>query len=306
MEIKKVSIIGCGALGVMYASHMSKNLPPGQIQFIADQERIDRYREKGIYANGARQAFSFATPDADTEPSDLVIFAVKFNHLRDAVRMAKRHIGEDTVILSFLNGISSEEIIGETYDPRKIIYSMVAGMDATKTGYSVDFMRIGYVAFGSVLKDGSQDADIDRLASFFEKVRMRYEIPPDIMKTIWWKYILNIGINQTSALIRATYGLYQTSPYAEKIMRMAMDEAYEVSKRLGIGLGDGDIDSCVELIRTISPNGKTSMCQDVEAKRPTEVDMFAGTLIELAEELGVPVPVNTFLWNAIKAVEEGY
>jgi len=301
MDIKKVSIIGCGALGIMYASHMLKKLSHDQVQFIANQDRVDKYQNTEFYANGERQSFYFVSADACTGPSDLIIFTVKYGDLNEAIYQVKNHIAENTIILSFLNGISSETIIGETYNPAKIITSMVAGMDATRTGYAVNFANIGYVAFGALSYNDPQD--IRRLASFFEHVQMNYEIQDDIMKSIWWKYILNIGVNQASALLKAPYGLFQTSEHAEKIMVMLIHEAYEVSCKLNVGIEPEEIDNILEIIKTLSPHGKTSMCQDIEAKRPTEIDMFAGTLIEIGKQHNVVLPVNTFVFNAIKALE---
>lgn len=304
MEIKKVSIIGCGALGIMYAGHMLQNFPRDQIQFIADQDRINKYKNTEFYSNGVRQSFNFVSSDVCAQPSDLVIFAVKYHHLRDAMRIARNHIGENTIILSFLNGISSEGIIGEEYNPAKIINCMVAGMDATRTGNSVNFTQVGYIAFGAL--KGNDPDDISSLAAFFDRVRIRYEIKEDIIKAIWWKYMLNSGINQTSAVLKAPYGLFQTSQNAEEIMVTTMREVCEVSKKMGIGLDEDDIDSAVNIIKTLSPDGKTSMCQDIEAGRPSEIDMFSGVLIELGKKHNVPVPVNTFLFNAVKALESRY
>lgn len=301
MEIQKVSFVGCGALGIMYASHMRKTLPYSQVQFIAGQDRIDRYRNAEFYANDVRQSFQFVSPDEPGQPSDLMIFTVKSYGLDAAAALVKKHIGENTVILSFLNGISSEEVIGKTYNPAKIIHSIVAGMDPLKTGTAINFKHMGYIAFGGL--PCNEPEDIDRLARFFDRVQIKYEIRKDIIKEIWWKFMLNIGINQTTALLRSTYGLFQNSVHAENIMLMAMREAYEVSQKLHIGLEERDFDSVIATIKALSPDGKTSMYQDIEAKRPTEIDIFAGKLIALAMEYDVPVPINTFLYNAIKALE---
>jgi len=181
---------------------------------------------------------------------------------------------------------------------------MVAGMDATRVDHSVEFSKVGYVALGS--PSGNQMSEIQRVAEFLDAVHISYEIPEDIIKEMWWKYILNIGINQTSALLKLPYRLFQTSAYGEKIMRMTMQEAYEVARKIGVNITQADLERCMTIINTLSPDGKTSMCQDIEGKRPTEVDMFAGTLIELGKKHGVPVPINTFLYNAIKAMESQY
>jgi len=301
MEIKNVTFIGCGALGIMYASHLLKTLDSDSVQFIADRDRIKRYAQTEFFANGIRQSFRFVPPDADAAPSDLVIFTVKSYDLPGAVRMAKGYIGDDTIILSFLNGIQSEGVIGKSYNPHKVFLSMVAGMDATKTDTSVRYSQIGYVAFGG--QEGSDPEDLKALARFFDRVQFPYELDEDIIKTMWGKYMLNTGINPTSALLRATYSLFQNSGYAKEIMLMSMREVYEVSQKLHIGLDESDIVRAVEIIDTLSPDGKTSMFQDVFAHRQTEIDIFSGTLIKLAKEHGVDVPVNTFLYNAIKALE---
>jgi len=304
MEIKNVSFVGCGALGMMYASHMLKSLEPTQLQFIADPKRISRYRDTAFYANGERQDYRFVPYGSDTEKSELIIFTVKSYDLEDALASVKGHIDKDTIILSFLNGVQSEGIIGQTYDPKKVIPSMVAGMDATRTGNEVMYSQTGYVAFGA--GDGTSQEDLDSLARFFERVRLPYKLDEDIMKTIWWKYMLNVGVNQTSAVLRAPYGFFQDSDDAKDAMLMGMREVYEVSQKMDIGLDESDIDEAMRIIGTLAPEGKTSMLQDICAQRPTEIEIFAGNLIKLAKEHGVPVPVNTFLYHAIKALESNY
>ncbi|HOV39091.1 MAG TPA: ketopantoate reductase C-terminal domain-containing protein, partial [Spirochaetales bacterium] len=90
---------------------------------------------------------------------------------------------------------------------------------------------------------------------------------------------------------------------AKAIMEAAMREVIAVSQKLGIGLGESDIDAWYPVLSKLSPSGKTSMLQDMEAGRKTEVEMFAGALIRLGKEAGCTVPVNEMLYNAIRAQE---
>ena len=303
MRIEKISFIGCGALGIMYASHMLKSLAPRQVQFVADSEWVKIYRGHEFFANGERQNFTFKDPNLDDYPSDLVIFAVKFPDLNEAIRVAKNHVGERTIVLSFMNGITSEEIIAKTYNPQKILYSMATDLDPTREKYSVNFSKTGNITFGSAV--GGQDEEIADLAEFFQRVDLNYKISKDIMAALWWKYVMNIGINQVSALLQASYGELRTE-YAENLIKMTMYEAYEVALREGIYLKCEEIDKAALASRNLSPVGKTSMCQDMDAKRPTEVDMFAGAIIEMGKKHGISVPANTFLYNAIKALESQF
>lgn len=109
MEIKTVSIIGLGALGTMYAKHFSDKLSKNDVRVIANQNRIRKYEKSGIYCNGRCCDFNYALPENEQKPADLLIFCVKFNQLQQAIADARHQVGEHTIILSALNGISSEE-----------------------------------------------------------------------------------------------------------------------------------------------------------------------------------------------------
>ena len=100
MEIKKVSIIGQGALGILFGHQMRKHMPKEDLRFIADESRIARYQKESVYCNGERCDFEYVSPDKQCEPADLLLFAVKYNALRDAVAAAKNHVGPNTIILS--------------------------------------------------------------------------------------------------------------------------------------------------------------------------------------------------------------
>ena len=86
----------------------------------------------------------------------------------------------------------------------------------------------------------------------------------------------------------------------------AMKEVVELSHFEGINLADSEVDNYIRIIKTLAPEGYPSMAQDRKAKRYSEVEMFAGTVIELAEKHGIDVPVNKFLYNEMKKIESEY
>jgi 2-dehydropantoate 2-reductase len=124
-----------------------------------------------------------------------------------------------------------------------------------------------------------------------------------MMKTLWWKFMINVGINQTSAVLRATYGMMQDINEAQELMVDAMREVIEISQKAGVKLTQEDIEECLRIVKGLTPTGKTSMCQDMEASRQTEVNIFAGTVLELGKKYSVPTPVNAMLLRIIKASE---
>lgn len=302
MDIRNVSFVGCGALGILFASQILEHLAPEQVQFIAEPERVERYRRTEFSANGEKQDFRFVSSDAPGQPADLLIFTVKAYGLDGAIEAARNYVGPDTIILSFLNGISSEDILAQAFSPRQVIPCMVSGLDATRTDYAVQFSTSGCISFGPGAD--TDPRDLERLVRFFESVRLACKCEQDITRTLWWKFMLNVGTNQTSALLRAPYGLFQSSPDAREVAAMAMREVCALAARRGIDLGQRDIDEIFEVIDALNPAGMTSMCQDIVAGRTTEVDIFAGMVMKLGREADVAVPVNEFLFHAIKALEE--
>ncbi|HSP47164.1 MAG TPA: 2-dehydropantoate 2-reductase, partial [Clostridiaceae bacterium] len=115
MEIRTVSVIGLGALGVLFGEHLAGKMEKGTLRIVADRARIEKYDKEKVYSNGKAVDFQYVTPEEETGPSDLVIFAVKYGGLKQAVEAVRNHVGPDTLVISTLNGISSEGVIGEAF-----------------------------------------------------------------------------------------------------------------------------------------------------------------------------------------------
>ena len=124
-----------------------------------------------------------------------------------------------------------------------------------------------------------------------------------MLRILWWKYMINVGINQASAVLRAPYGIFQTSKEARELMAAAMREVIALAEKLHIALSEQDMADFDPFLMRLSPQGKTSMLQDVEAGRKTEVEMLAGKVMEMGRRLGVPTPVNRMLYDQIRKIE---
>ncbi|QTL96583.1 2-dehydropantoate 2-reductase [Iocasia frigidifontis] len=301
MKIKKVSLIGLGAIGAAYGSKLNE-VESISLKVIASKDRIERYSKQGFDVNGKKYNFDFISPEEDIEPADLILVSVKYHHLKHTIEDMRKHVGPNTIILSLLNGISSEEILGNEYGMRKMLYAMCVAIDAVREGTNIKFSNIGKIVFGE--KDNTYSENVLAVEELFDKAEIPYEIPENIMRSLWWKFMVNVGINQVSAVLRAPYGVFQKSNKALGLIKNSMEEVIEISKKIGINLEIKDIDEFINIMMELSPNGKTSMCQDIEGGRKTEVDMFAGTIYKLGLEHGVNTPVNKMLYDMIKVLEQ--
>ncbi len=147
---------------------------------------------------------------------------------------------------------------------------------------------------------------VKSVADFFEKMEFPYEVDTNMNKRNWGKFMLNVGVNQTVAVFKSNYGEIQREGKAREIMIAAMKEVMVLSEKEGIQLTEEDLNYWLRVLGTLSPDGKPSMAQDVEAKRYSEVELFAGTVMELGIKYGIPTPVNKELYDKIKDIESHY
>ena len=299
-SIEKIAIIGAGALGAAYGSLLHE-MDPECICFIASGARFERLRRDGVVVNGKRYPIAVVSPD-EAEPTDLLIVAVKHHHLDQAIAEMKKAIGPETTVLSVMNGIDSEERIGAVYGTDKVIYGLTLGIDAVREGNSVQYKNQGRIFFGEANNPGMTDR-IRRIHELFDRAGIAHVIPPDMIRSLWFKYMVNVGVNQVSAILRANYGALRSSPQARELMDAAMREVIAVARAMNVDLGEKDIGEWYKVLDGLHAEGKTSMFQDVEAGRKTEVEMLAGTVIELAKRCGVATPVNQRLYDELKRIE---
>ena len=308
LMLERTAVVGAGAVGASIVAMMIGARRP--VVLVADDERAARLRREGIRVNGERFDPPVDAGAREGSPYDLVVVAVKSTHLHDALPLVVRAAGATGVVVSLLNGISSEATIRAALDaatppPQRVVPAMILGIDAVRASDgSVTYLNRGTIHYGA----DSQQAPVpdDVLASLgetFEAAGIPSKRSEDIVRTLWWKFMINVGINQASAVLRAPYGVFQRSEPARDLMGAAMDEVIRLSQAVGSGLAQADLDAWFETLATLDPGGKTSMLQDVEAGRPTEVDLFADTVVRLGEEHGVATPVNRTLGQIIRAKE---
>lgn len=300
--LERIVFIGLGAVGATFAAQF---LEAGfEVQALCSRERKERYLAAGFTVNGRPRSFSLVTPDELAGPAELLLIAVKYHHLPAVLDLMAPAVGPGTLIVSLLNGIDSEEIIAARYGRARVLPALVAQIDAVKTGTEVSYTRGGKIFFGE--ENGASSGRARRLADLLAAAGIDHELSADIRRRMWWKFMLNVGVNQAAALLRAPYKVFQTVESARELARAAMREVVALAEKLGITLCEEDISAGFAMMGSFAPEGKVSMLQDVEARRKTEVEMFALRVCRLGEELEVATPVNRVFYQAIRALEESY
>ena len=290
---QQVVLLGAGAIGVLPGVKLAAAAEV-KLTVAASGERLSRYREEGIFLNGERVAFEFASPEELPE-ADLIIVATKTPALRVALEDVAPAVSEKTVFLPLLNGISASEIIRERFPLAIVLKGFYLGHASVRKGN-----RITHDGVGTIYCGGDDRSKLDFTVELLRSAGVDVEIPENIDIAMWQKFVLNVGVNQTQGVFNADYGQVQQSPEMLRFAWDLMEEAVAVGRASGVALGDEVIESAMMVICKMPGNVKTSMLQDVEAHRETEVGAFAGTVCRLAEKFGINVPNNKLVLEKIK------
>ena len=301
-QIKTVGLIGLGAVGALYAERL---LATGaELRVIVDEARRERYSREGIFVNGVRIDFPYVTPN-EASPVDLLLIVTKEGGLLSAMETASGFVGEDTLIISLLNGVISEEIVARRFGAKHVLYSVAQGMDAVKAGNCLTYVHPGRIVLGE-REEGEISGRVQAVADFLNAHGVVCTPVGDMVRRQWGKLMLNVGLNQACMVFECDYGGVQQPGEPRNVMLGAMREAQKMAALEGYAISETEFDEWVALLDSFSPAGKPSMRQDGEAHRKSEVELFAGTMVRLGKKHGVSLPVNEWLYDRVKAMEAAY
>ena len=300
--IKTVGLIGLGAVGALYAERLLAS--GADLRVIVDAARKERYTREGVYVNSRRIDFPYVTPE-EAQPVDLLLIVTKEGGLLSAMETASGFVGEDTRIISLLNGVTSEGIVAERFGEKNVLYSVAQGMDAVKEGNRLVYVHPGQIVLGE-REPGEISARVQLAADYLNAHGVKVTPVGDMVRRQWGKLMLNVGLNQACMVFECDYGGVQVPGRPRETMLAAMREAQRMAGLEGHEITDAEFDEWVALLDSFAPTGKPSMRQDGEAKRKSEVELFAGTMLRLAGKHGVPVPVNQWLYDRVTEMEAQY
>lgn len=300
--MKSIYFLGLGALGAKYAANFYE-YNPEIVSVIVDEERKNRYEKSRIFVNDKAYDFNYVTKIEDNNYPDYIFLVVKSSHLQQAIEDMKPFVGENTMIVSLMNGISSERVLADHFGWDRVV-NAVAYMDAVKVDNRVTFSSIGKIIFGKI--DSINHDKLVDLHELMNDAEIPNQLSDDIQKAQWAKYLVNVVGNQLTFLLEFPYGQFRANEHLEVLMDMISNEVLAIGNAHGVAIGQEEVNRMKSTMKIVDEFGKTSMLQDREAKRYSEVDEFAGEIISLGKQYNIPTPYNEFIYNMVKSIEETY
>ena len=297
MKIETVALLGAGGIGSYFIWGLSEALGD-RFCVVADGERAERLRSSGMTINGQHFKLNVKSPE-EAAGCDLLLVAVKYYSLQDALTTIQRIVAPHTTVVSLLNGVDSEEKIAAAIGDEHMLYSMIR-FSVQRKGQSTFFDPDK--AEGLLIGEKHTVEKTPRVAaleSLFAGTQIRCKAVPNIEEEQWRKLMINVSGNLPQAIFGVGYGAYFDSEHLAAIRIHLQQEVKHVAEALGIVLVLPDPKKAV-----FAPATRFSTLQDLDNKRHTEVDMLLGTLLEKAREHNIWGPYAEYTYHAIKVLEE--
>ena len=302
-SIKNVLLCGLGGLGCICAAAISDS-SVGNFKVLTDAERFKRYSSTPTVFNEKSYNFEYILPTDTDFKADLVIFATKNNGFEQVLSEVKNFVSENTIFVSLLNGIHTERRIGELFSDKNVVTCFYIGHSCIRDGRNISQDGVYEYVIGTT-QDYQMEA-LNLLVDYFNKTNIHYRVSDQIIDEYWKKFLINVGINQVSAVTGLTLKEVKKDEKQAKFLKTVMKEGENVAEKVGIKNHKLVYDSAVRFLFDEIEDATPSMLQDINAKRQTEVDIFAGEIIKLAKQYNIEVPENEHIYKEIKEKEKSF
>ena len=303
----RVLVVGCGAVGGLFAANLAQLDDLEVWAYDLDDAHVTAINQHGLRLSGAGDVVGTvrATTKAyDIPACDFGVVATKAMHTGDAVAAASVAL-ESASVASVQNGVGNEETIAEHVE--KVIRGTTFPAGRVVDPGHVQWDVKGDTTFGPFEPSPAPADEIERLADACTRAGMPAEAVPDARGPQWRKVIFNAATNPIGALTGLTHGRVCERPDLRALVSGLVDEGTAVATAQGIVL-DADPEELIDHAARpdVAYGHKASMLQDVEARRPTEIDYLNGGIARFGRELGVPTPLHDAVVALIKGVEASW
>lgn len=300
MKIKTVAVLGAGAVGSYVIWGLSKRNDI-KLGVIAEGARAERLKKEGCRINDVVYRPEIWSPQ-EAHGVDFMIVSLKYGALEGALDGIKEAVGENTIVMSLMNGVDSEEIIADKIGKKHLLLAIIkVASHKEKGGYYFDPETTIGIIFGEPAAPYHSER-VQAVEEIFADTGLDYRSTEYIMEEMWCKFRLNVCNNLPQAILGAGVGCYRDSVHMKAINDGLKQELEAIAQAKGIDMSKADASSGHG--SAVPPSARYSTLQDIDAGRHTEIDMFSGTLIRMGKELGIPTPYNEYTYHMIKALEE--
>jgi 2-dehydropantoate 2-reductase len=297
----RIAVMGSGGIGGIVGGRLGA--AGNEVLFIARGAHLEAMRRSGLRVLGELGDLSLPGVDATDDPSDrspvdVVIFTVKGQDNPAAVALIAPLVGPDTAIVSFQNGIEGLDLLAERYPSHVLPGTTMMAATIEAPGVVRHFGTNNQLRIGEW--DGGRTERAEAFREACAGAGLEVTISDDIHADVWSKFVAMATMSAVTCLTRLPVRTIVGIPETRQLVVDSMKEVMAVARARGVTLPADLPEKILGFVGTVDPTWKTSMCNDLEAGKVIELDTISGAIDRLGRQLGVPTPVQSVAYRALK------
>ncbi len=297
----RIAVMGTGGVGGYFGGLLAR--AGEDVTFIARGEHLRAIQTDGLRVESVHGDFTVRPAQATDDPStvgpvDLVLFATKTYQIEEATEAMRPLIGPETVVLPLQNGVDASERVAAILGPEHVlggvcyIVSAIAG-----PGVIQQRSEFRSIALGEL--DGQVTPRVEAITATLKRTGAPVELSTAINKVRWTKFLFIASYSGMGAVTRALAGELMACAESRQMLERSMREIEALAAASGVRLGDDAVPEAMAFCDNLAPDATASMQRDIMEGRPSELEAQNGFVMRKGAELGVPVPVNTFIYSVL-------
>lgn len=297
----RIAVIGAGGVGGFFGGRLAQ--AGHDVTFIVRGQTLLALRERGLRVESIDGDFRLPEVNATDDPAsagtfDAVLLAVKAWQVEEAAALAKPLLGPDTPVVPLQNGIDAPDRIAPIVGREHAVGGLCAIVSfVLAPGYIRHTGAKPLIAFGEL--DARPTPRLEALRDAFIGAGISTEIPPDIRRSMWTKFLFIAPMSGIGAMTRVPVGTWRTTRETRALAVAALGEIIALATSRGISLGDDAIERTMARYDGLPPDSTASMQRDVMAARPSELEAQIGAVVHMSHEAGLSAPIHETIYACL-------
>ena len=302
----KIAAMGAGGVGGYFGARLQQ--AGHDVTFFARGRHLQALGEQGLtvestHGNARLKVRALEDP-REAELADVVLFAVKLWDTETAAERLRPVVGGHTVIIPFQNGVESVERLRRFFPEKTVMGGSAYIATRIKSPGVIEHTgQMAKLQFGPLVS--SQEGPARAFLEACQSAGIQAEIPADIVKASWEKFVFLVGVSSATALARAPLGVVRKDPDLRWLFEQAMRETWRLAHARGIAIAEDFVEQRLAFADTLQAEMKASLAHDLENGGKLEAPWLCGAVARMSKECAIEAPVNRSVYAALKPYLNG-
>src|SRR5262245_37007589 len=293
----RIVVFGTGGAGAQLTR------AEADVVFIARGDHLSAIRTHGLCVETPAGETVFRPVLAADDPTrvgkaDVVLLGVKAWQVTEAAEAIRPMIGPGTFVVPLQNGVEAPSQLAAALGAEHVLGGLCGTFSwVTAPG------RIRSVGAGNFIKfaelDNRSSDRVEQLRQVFERAGVNVEIPSDIHKALWEKFLLVTSFGGVGAVTRAPIGIIRTIPQTRRLLEQCMQEVLVLARARQVALADTVVADTMTVVDSLAASGTTSLQRDIMDGKPSELEFWNGAVVRLARDVEVATPVHEYIYQCL-------